>query len=173
MVDAFRYAGRVEEPPIAAATPRASGPLVEHLARRMRIEAESELAALGLRPRHVIALTLLRELGDQNQADLAQTLRVDRTNVVALLNDLEAWHFVERRRAPDDRRRHKVMITASGRERLAEVERAILESESRVLTALNPGQRTALYELLQQASGSAAICSEHLPTAEWVADTTD
>jgi hypothetical protein len=34
----------------------------------MQTEAEVELAVFGLRARHVIALTLLRDLGEQNQS---------------------------------------------------------------------------------------------------------
>ena len=47
----------------------------------------------------MIALTLLRELGDQHQSDLPATLGVDATNVVALLNELEADGLVERHRS--------------------------------------------------------------------------
>ncbi|MET0455797.1 MAG: MarR family winged helix-turn-helix transcriptional regulator [Mycobacterium sp.] len=162
----------MEELPISVSA-RASGPLVEYLARLLRSEAESELEAFGLRPRHVIALTVLRELGDQNQADLAETLRIDRTNVVALLNDLEEWQYITRRRTPDDRRRHTVALTAAGRERLAEVDGAIVASESRVLAALDADQQATLHELLQQALGARGSCSEHLPTAEIVADPTN
>lgn len=155
--------------PISAST-RASGPLVEYLARLMRSEAESELEAFGLRPRHVIAMTVLRELGDQNQADLAETLRIDRTNVVALLNDLETRHFVTRRRATSDRRRHTVALTTSGRDRLAEVDGAVAKSEARVLAALDADQQATLHELLQRALGGGTSCHAHLPSAACVRD---
>ena len=89
-------------------------PLLVHLARRVQTEAEVELAAFGLRARHVIALTLLRDLGELNQSDLPATLGMDPTNVVALLNELEADDLVERRRSPQDRRRHTVLADARG-----------------------------------------------------------
>jgi hypothetical protein len=38
----------------------------------MQTDAEVELAAFGLRACHIIALTLLRDLGEQNQSDLAR-----------------------------------------------------------------------------------------------------
>ena len=65
-----------------------SAPLLVHLARRMQTDADAELVSSGLRARHVIALTLLRDHGEQNQSDLAATLGLDPTNVVALLNEL-------------------------------------------------------------------------------------
>jgi DNA-binding MarR family transcriptional regulator len=72
-----------------------------------------------------VALTLLRDLGEQNQSDLPATLGMDPTNVVALLNELEADDLVQRRRSPQDRRRHTVSLTTAGRARLKEVERLL------------------------------------------------
>ena len=64
---------------MAEATPtsqelRLTSPLLGYLERQIRVEAESELAAFGLRPRHVIALTVLRQIGEGTQADLATAL---------------------------------------------------------------------------------------------------
>jgi DNA-binding MarR family transcriptional regulator len=63
--------------------------LLDYLARRMRLRAESALAPLRLRPRHLVALTMLRDLGTSTQEALATTLQIDRTNLVGLLNELE------------------------------------------------------------------------------------
>ncbi|MET7971273.1 MarR family winged helix-turn-helix transcriptional regulator [Micromonospora sp. NPDC005305] len=138
-----------------------SGPLLDHLARRMRLRSESVLAPLGLRPRHLVALTVLRESGGISQQALAGTLQIDGTNVVGLLNDLEAEGLVERRRSPEDRRRHVVSLTAAGAKRLREAECALAGVEDEVLGALKPAQRDTLYELLRRAtSGRQVICAE-------------
>ena len=78
----------------------------------MRAEVEAELANFNLRPRHVIALTVLDVLGEPSQSALAESLRIDRTNLVGLLNELEAAHLIERRRSGEDRRRDIVALTA-------------------------------------------------------------
>src|SRR3979411_178668 len=91
-----------------------SGALLDHLARRMRLRAESVLAPLGLRPRHLVALTVLRDHGGSTQQALATTLEMDGTNIVGLLNELEAENLIERRRSPEDRRRHVVALTEAG-----------------------------------------------------------
>jgi DNA-binding MarR family transcriptional regulator len=140
-----------------------SAPLLEHLARRMRTEMESELATFGLRARHLIALTLVREIGEGSQADLARKLRLDRTNLVGLLNELEGAGLVERRRSPEDRRRHTVLLTAAGEARLDEVERALASVEEGVLAGLDPDQRDALHRLLQQATAGDGSCAEAPP----------
>src|SRR5882757_10531566 len=88
----------MDQLPIVLPQPRGhSGPLLELVARRIRAEAESEVESFDLRPRHVIALTLLDLVGEQSQSDLAEALRVDRTNLVGLLNDLESEDLIERR----------------------------------------------------------------------------
>src|SRR3954464_10859944 len=92
-----------------------SGALLANLVRRIGGPAEQLLGDFGLRPRHHIAMTFLRDLGETGQADLAATLRIDRTNLVGLLNDLEERELIERRRSAQDRRRHTVALTAKGR----------------------------------------------------------
>jgi DNA-binding MarR family transcriptional regulator len=135
-----------------------SGALLDHLARRMRLRAESVLAPLGLRPRHLVALTVLRDRGGSTQQALSSTLMMDRANVVGLLNDLEAKQLIERRRSPQDRRRHIVEITANGLELLGKAECALAAAENEVFGALDGAQREALYSLLRQAANGAGSC---------------
>ncbi|MEV7329362.1 MarR family winged helix-turn-helix transcriptional regulator [Micromonospora sp. NPDC093244] len=149
-------------PPLHPAEHR-SGALLDHLARRMRLRSESVLAPLGLRPRHLVALTVLRDGGGTSQQALATILAMDSTNIVGLLNDLEAEHLVERRRSPEDRRRHVVDLTEDGMKRLNEAECALAGAEDEVLGALDPAERKTLYELLRRAANtSSAICTETL-----------
>jgi MarR family transcriptional regulator, lower aerobic nicotinate degradation pathway regulator len=134
-----------------------SGALLDHLARRMRLRAEAVLAPLGLRPRHLVALTVLRDRGGSTQQALAATLEMDGTNIVGLLNELEAPKLTERRRSTEDRRRHLVELTDAGAKQLATVEGALLAVEDQVLGALDESQRETLYRLLQQAANGAVV----------------
>jgi MarR family transcriptional regulator, lower aerobic nicotinate degradation pathway regulator len=138
--------------PVIDQPPPRSAALLAHLARRMQVRGESALAPLGMRPRHLVALTVLRDLGNVTQQALAETLQLDSTNVVGVLNELEGNGLVTRRRAPDDRRRHIVELTDAGRERLAEAEFALAAAEDEVLGSLDPDQRRTLSELLHQAT---------------------
>ncbi|WP_218038203.1 MarR family winged helix-turn-helix transcriptional regulator [Acrocarpospora pleiomorpha] len=125
------------------------------------MRAETVLAPLGLRPRHVVTLTVLRNGGACNQQALATMLAMDATNVVGLLNELEAQKLIERRRAPEDRRRHVVQLTEAGTQRLADVEAALAAVDDEVLASLDADQRETLYALLQQAvSNGKVICTE-------------
>lgn len=137
-----------------------SAALLDHLARRMRLRAESALTPLGLRPRHLVALTVLRDHGGGTQQALAAALQIDRTNLVGLLNELEDEGLIVRTRSVEDRRRHIVGLTAAGGDRLARAECALAAVEGEVLGALDEAERETLYRLLQQAtSGHVVDCA--------------
>ncbi|MDT4957772.1 MAG: MarR family transcriptional regulator, lower aerobic nicotinate degradation pathway regulator [Pseudonocardiales bacterium] len=125
----------------------------------MRLRSEAVLAPLGLRPRHLVALTVLRHFGGSTQQALATTLAMDGTNIVGLLNELEAEKLIERRRSTEDRRRHVVQLTEAGAEQLAKAESALAEVDEEVLGALDASQRETLYNLLElAATGTGASC---------------
>jgi DNA-binding MarR family transcriptional regulator len=124
----------------------------------MRLRAEAVLAPLGLRPRHLVALTVLRVRGGSTQQALGTTLAMDGTNIVGLLNELEVEKLIERRRSPEDRRRHVVELTEAGLERLAKAECALAEVDEEVLGALDVSQRETLYNLLQLAATGTGVC---------------
>src|ERR1700682_1919718 len=122
-----------------------SSALLDHLARLMRVRAESALAPLRLRPRHLVVLTVLRDQGRPTQQALGAALQTDRTNLIGLLNELETDGLILRRRSAEDRRRHFVELTADGTKRLVEAEAALAAAEEDVLGALDANQREALY----------------------------
>ena len=137
-----------------------SSALLDHLARLTRSRAETALAPLGLRPRHLVALTVMRDQGSGTQQGLAAALQIDRTNLVGLLNDLEHDGLIARRRSSEDRRRHIVELTDAGARRLGEAEAALSAAEDEVLGALDPDERETLFRLLQQATrGHVADCA--------------
>jgi len=137
--------------------------LLEHLARTGRRASEHLLAPSGLRPRHVVALTLLNE-GSASQQDLAEVLQLDPSNVVGLLNELEDDGLVVRRRDPADRRRHIVEISERGASQLRSVQCAMAGVEETLLAVLTPEERVTLNDLLLRVAG------DRLPTGACMAD---
>ncbi len=127
--------------------------LLNHLSRVARREADAVLDLGGLRPRHVIALTLLRDHGAIAQQGLAEALRLDPSNLVGLLNELEQAHLVSRTRDPGDRRRHIVQLAPEGHAALQDAERRLAGVEERVLGALSDEERDTLHALLLRAAG--------------------
>src|SRR3954447_21107240 len=68
-------------------------------ARARRLLAEA-FAATGARGYHYRLLAALEEAGPASQADLGRRTSIDRSDVVAALNELAERRFVERRPDP-------------------------------------------------------------------------
>ena len=129
-------------------------PLLEHLARVGRRAAEITLEPGSLRPRHLIALKLLSERGPASQQALAESLSLDPSNVVGLLNELEERGLITRRRDSADRRRHIVELSPRGGRELCDAYDRLRRVDDDLLRALNARERTTLYALLVRAVGS-------------------
>jgi DNA-binding MarR family transcriptional regulator len=129
-------------------------PLLEHLARVGRRAFETTLEPGGLRPRHLIALNLLSERGPASQQALADSLSLDPSNVVGLLNELEARALITRRRDSADRRRHIVELSARGEAELGDAYDRMRRVDDELLSALNARERATFYDLLVRAVGS-------------------
>lgn len=131
-------------------------PLLEYLARVGRRAAETTLAPGGLRPRHLIALRLLSEQGPASQQGLANSLSLDPSNVVALLNELEERALITRRRDPADRRRHIVEVSRHGDEELGVACSRLRLVEDELFSALSAEERGTLHDLLVRAVGMSS-----------------
>jgi DNA-binding MarR family transcriptional regulator len=106
-----------------------------------------------MRLKQLMALEHLRDNDSCLQQGLAEMLMLDANNCVLLLNELDEAGYVERRRDPEDRRRHIVEITDAGREALAEGERRLEDLEDEVLGHLSAAERRQLHGLLAKALG--------------------
>jgi DNA-binding MarR family transcriptional regulator len=102
----------------------------------------------NLKPRQFQILGLLHDDGGLAQRELMQTMGVDPSVLVTLLNPLEADGLVTRKRDPGDRRRHIVTLTAAGKRHLAGASRAQKETEDALFASLNDDQREQLRALL-------------------------
>jgi DNA-binding MarR family transcriptional regulator len=123
--------------------------LLTRLAKQVYRHSDEE--QMGIHARLLIALSYLRDHNGAPQQELAEALCMDANNVVLLLNELEDLAFVERRRDPEDRRRHRVEITPEGRRALESAERAQSSIEDEILQALDEDERTTLRSLLARA----------------------
>ena len=123
--------------------------LVLHLSKAIHRASSDEL--LGMRLRQFLVLSYLDQRSPSRQQDLCETLMLDANNCVLLLNELELAGWSERRRDPDDRRRHVVVITAEGRDALSRARRAQETLEDEILGSLDGDEREQLRSLLRKA----------------------
>jgi DNA-binding MarR family transcriptional regulator len=131
------------------ATATGSIGLLTQLSRVVYRRATEEV--IGMRLKQLIALDHLRDTESCLQQGLGQMLMLDPNNCVLLLNDLDDAGYVERRRDPQDRRRHIVEITPAGLDALEEAERKLETLEDEVLGNLSQAERAQLHGLLTKA----------------------
>ncbi|TMD36702.1 MAG: winged helix-turn-helix transcriptional regulator [Chloroflexi bacterium] len=105
---------------------------------------------LGMRFKPYMTLGYIRDHPGTTQHELESALFMDANSVVLILNELEAAQFSVRRRDPNDRRRHIVEITASGRRALERADKARESLEDEVLRALSPEERKTVRGLLER-----------------------
>jgi DNA-binding MarR family transcriptional regulator len=106
---------------------------------------------LGIKLKQLIALEILARNEGCLQQELGASLMVDPNNCVLLLNELDDHGYVERKRDPQDRRRHIVAITPAGMKALQKAEAKLEELEGEVLANLDSGEREQLRGLLARA----------------------
>jgi DNA-binding MarR family transcriptional regulator len=139
----------------------ASSVLIAQLGRGLRPRIEQAIAPIGLRPRELLALQHLRERGPSAQQTLAELLRVDPSNLVGVLNDLEDAGLIVRSRDRADRRRGIIELTDEGGRVLQELDRALHGIDDDVLSVLSERERATLNGLLARAVEAAAVqCAE-------------
>jgi MarR family transcriptional regulator, lower aerobic nicotinate degradation pathway regulator len=136
-------------------TPTA-GMLLVKIGRAVERWFTEALKPSGLTPRHLGVLLQVRAHATSQQA-LIDSIGVDPSKLVGLLNDLEAEGLIVRRRDPDDRRRHIVEVSKKGRTQLAAAERAVAEVEERLFVGVDEKQRKQLLELLAQVADSSGV----------------
>jgi DNA-binding MarR family transcriptional regulator len=91
------------------------GYLLSKAHMRVHNRANEELQPLGLTVKHYGLLTLLVHEGAVSQGRLGEVMRIDRTTMVALIDELERAGLVDRTRNPDDRRAYALAATAEGK----------------------------------------------------------
>ena len=125
-------------------------------------QLKKALAAHGLKPGHGHVLLLLSHEGATSQQALTESLGVDPSVLVVMLNDLERDGLAERRRDPADRRRHIVEISARGTKLVADLDRAIDAVEVALFADLDAAEISTLQDLLARvkAPADAASCAD-------------
>lgn len=110
--------------------------------------ANAALEPLGLRVRSYSVLALAVDEERLSQRDIAEYLRLDPSQVVALVDDLQERHLVTREPDPTDRRAKVVVATEAGRQLHKEAAEATRRALDDMLGGLQAEERAVLRALL-------------------------
>lgn len=122
--------------------------LLNQVAMRAHRAVADGLAPLDARKPHYAMLAALAEFGPSSQAALGRRCCLDRSDVVAVVNELSEPGYVERAPDPKDRRRNVITITRSGRRRLRELDVTLASLNDELLAPLSAPEREQLTRLL-------------------------
>lgn len=138
--------------------------LLKRLGYAAKEQAMEAYERAGLQPYHHAILTALDQGSHETQGAIADTLGYDRGQFVGMLDDLEERGLVERRRDPDDRRRHLVLLTSDGKRALARLRALARRIENEFLAPLDDRERRRLHGLLLRlAERHVPRCSQGVP----------
>lgn len=122
--------------------------LLTQLAVHAHRLASDGFAEVGARGYHYRILAALHEFGPASQAELARRGTMDRSDVVAAINELAEQGFVERTPDPDDRRRNIVTLTKAGGQQLRRMDHTLDKVQDDLLGPLTAQDRRTLTDLL-------------------------
>jgi DNA-binding MarR family transcriptional regulator len=143
--------------PIPASLADQVGYLLSKAHLRVHVSANESLEPLGLTVKHYGLLTLLVHEGPISQGRLGEVMKIDRTTMVALVDDLERAGHVDRTRNPEDRRAYALAATPSGKQIQRDAATLMKRVYDETLSPLSAGERRELLRMLRAiVEGGAA-----------------
>jgi DNA-binding MarR family transcriptional regulator len=122
--------------------------LLKRLGMAIKDRSADAFERTGVTGQHYAVLLVVEEGASETQGAIADSLGYDRSILVGLLDHLEARGYVERRRDPNDRRRHLVALTAAGAGAINELRLVTRTVEAEFLVPLDAAEREQLQRLL-------------------------
>ena len=115
------------------------------------------LAALGITPAHAGLLRVLAASDGASQQQVALTLGMFASRMVALVDELQDRKLVERLSNPEDRRTYSLALTSEGRRVLEAIGRVAREHQDALLASLGKAERDTLAELLLRVADQQGL----------------
>lgn len=142
-----------DQPPAGEPLPALAGRLgylLKHAQLRLSELTAAAMAPFGITGRQCAVLIAIDSQAPLSQQEAARRLGVDRTTMVALIDELEGKQLVQRRQDPADRRKNVVALTPAGRGTLRKAGKASDEAERRFLAPLTGDQAAQVREALRR-----------------------
>ena len=129
------------------------GYLLKHVQLRFFELGAVALGPLGINGREAAVLRAIDAGRPVSQGEIARAMDVDRTTMVALIDDLQLKGLVQRRQDPDDRRKNVVELTDSGRGAVQQAAEAVGQAERDFLAPLSAADAAQFKKTLRALLG--------------------
>lgn len=107
-------------------------------------------------PRVFSALAIVVAQPGVTQSNLARTLGIERSGLVAIIDELQRSGWLERAPVPGDRRVQALFPTPAGKAKFTETRSALEHNETEILSVLTPSETKSLLALLQKLRAAHA-----------------
>lgn len=125
------------------------GYLLKHAQLRFFELGAVALAPLGISGREAVVLRAIDPGRPVSQGEIARAMNVDRTTMVALVDDLQLKGLVQRRPDLDDRRKNVVELTDAGRSVVRQAAEAAEQAERDFLGPLSAAEAAQFKKMLR------------------------
>lgn len=142
-----------EREPLPEGLTRYTGFLVAKAHQRLWTLFGDEVRKLGMDVPCGGVLHLLSEHGPMSQQQLGKKLRIDRTTMVKMVDQLEKAKMARRKDHPEDRRIYLVEITASGKKALTALQKVADQLEKKLLVGFTEEERMLIRRALLTLAG--------------------
>lgn len=114
------------------------------------------LKPYGLRPTDLSVLLVVQANPGLKQQEIGSALRIQRPNLVSIIDDLEARRLVKREQVPTDRRSYALHLTPDGEALMSQAAEAHRQHVARVDAAVGPARASELLDALGRIAVIAA-----------------
>jgi DNA-binding MarR family transcriptional regulator len=125
------------------------GYLLKHAQLRFFELGAVALAPLGINGREAAVLRAIEAGPAVSQGEVARAMNVDRTTMVALIDELQLKGLVQRRQDLDDRRKNVVELTDAGRATVRQAAKAVEQAERDFLGPLSAAETEQFKKILR------------------------
>jgi len=108
------------------------------------------LGSFEITPAHLGILLVVEQNSDISQTDLSQTMRMDRSALVGIIDKLEKKGWIKRGKTATDRRRNELRLTPKGEALLEKLWPSVEAHEAGIVEGLTEKEQETLFHLLSK-----------------------